>query len=130
MRSVTLCPDENDPEHYPLTDWLLMAPNDETPEMIEARLNEHADRLRQVDDRLNIHARRFDDLGLVVMGSDELKVKGLIERTATIETLLAGLVQWQRDMQLWAKIVVGLLATGALGDWLPYIQAFLKAMGN
>ena len=99
-------------------------------DMTEARLAEHADRLRQMEERQNIHARRFDDLTLVVVGDERIKVKGLIERTQDIETLLADLLQWRRDVMIWGRVALGLLAFGALGEWLPYVQVLLKVIGG
>ena len=107
-----------------------MVVENEMSEATDARLSEHADRLRQMDDRLNIHARRFDDLGLVVMGSKELSVKGLVERTENAEKLLADIVQWRRDMTIYARAGLAILSITGLGTWLPYIQQFLHAIGG
>lgn len=97
---------------------------------MEQRLTEHADRLRQVEERQNIHARRFDDLTLIVVGDEKIKVKGLIERTQNMEALLADLVQWRRDLMIWGRVALGLLAVGALGEWLPYMQVILRLIGG
>lgn len=108
----------------------MMAPNETEMSEADARLSEHADRLRQVDERLNIHARRFDDLGLVVMGSKELSVKGLVERTADNERVLADILQWRRDMTIYARAGLAILSVTGLGTWWPYIQQFLHTIGG
>lgn len=109
----------------------MMAPNEnEMSEATDVRLSEHADRLRQVEERQNIHARRFDDFGLVIMGSKDLAVKGLVERTETIEKILADMVQWRRDIKLYATVIGAMVGVGALGEWLPYIQTFLHVIGG
>lgn len=107
-----------------------MSPNESEMSDADARLSEHADRLRQVDERLNIHARRFDDLGIVVMGSKELKVRGLIERTEDVERLLTDILQWRRDMTIYARAGLAILGITGLGTWLPYIQQFLHLIGG
>jgi hypothetical protein len=106
-----------------------MAPNDDMADA-DVRLSEHADRLRQVEERQNIHARRFDDFGLVIMGSNDLKVKGLMQRADETERVLADIVQWRRDMTIYARAGLAILGITGLGTWLPYIREFVRMIGN
>lgn len=98
------------------------------PDMTEARLNEHADRLKQHDERLNIHATRFDDVTLILKGNKELEIRGLLERTAAIEASLTELLQWRRDIMIYARAGIAILAFTSIGTWLPYIEQFLKLL--
>lgn len=108
----------------------MIPPENDMSEATDARLSEHADRLRQVEERQNIHARRFDDLGLVVMGSKELSVKGLVERADDTERILLDMVQWRRDIMIYARAGLAILGLTGLGTWLPYIQDFLRIAGG
>ena len=109
----------------------MMAPNEhEMSEATDVRLSEHADRLRQIEERQNIYGRRFDDLGLVIMGSKDLKVRGLVERTESIETVLTDIVQWRRDIAIYIKAGLAILTITGLGTWLPYIQQLLHLWGG
>ena len=96
----------------------------------ELRLNEHGDRLKSHDDRLNLHGKRFDEITLILKGDKELDVPGLLGRTAAIELSLRELLQWRRDIMIYAKAGVAILAITGLGTWLPYIEQFLRFLGG
>lgn len=104
--------------------------NDEMSDQTEVRLNEHGDRLKTHDERLNLHASRFDEFALVLKGNKELDVLGLLDRTAAIELAMREMQQWRRDIMIWAKAGVAILAITGLGTWLPYIEQFLKFIGG
>lgn len=104
--------------------------DDEMPDMTEVRLNEHGDRLKHHDERLNMHGKRFDEFTLILKGDKELDVPGLIGRTAAIELSLRELLQWRRDIMIYAKAGVAILAITGLGTWLPYIEQFLRFLGG
>lgn len=104
--------------------------NDDMPDQTEVRINEHGDRLKNHSERLNLHDRRFDEFTLVLKGNKELDVLGLLDRTAAIELSMREMQQWRRDIMIWAKAAVAILAITGLGTWLPYIEQFLKFIGG
>ncbi len=104
-----------------------MTPNDMSNEQ---RLDEHGNRLDRHDERLNIDATRIDGLQLVVMGDKDKRIDGLLDRTGKLEELTAEIQQWRRDIMIYARAGVAILAATSLGTWLPYIQQFLKLLGG
>lgn len=69
------------------------------------------DEMHQLQARIEGHDRHISDLSLVVFGNSTMHVIGLAERLNKIESMLAELVTWQREVKLLLKVGVGLLAT-------------------
>lgn len=105
----------------------MMAPDEMSNEQL---LGEHGKRLNAHDERLNLHGARIDGLQLVVMGDRDKRIDGLLDRTGKLEDLTEEIQQWRRDMMIYAKAGVSLLAVMGLGTWMPYIQAWLGLIGG
>lgn len=96
----------------------------------EVRLDEHGRLINQQGERLNIHAARMDGLMLVVYGDDEKEIKGLLQRTGKLENTITEIQLWRRDIMIYARAVLAILAFTSIGTWLPYIRDFLNLVGG
>lgn len=114
-----------------------MPPNNEQAD----RLEEHGKRLDHVDERLNIHATRFDRVDLVLLGDTRLGVAGLVQNMAEVNKTLHDLLEWRKEVIFYAKmIIVGgrlvlLLMMMILGTmWWPslwpQVQMLIKLVGG
>lgn len=106
------------------------------PEVV-ARFGEHADRLRQHDERFNIYAQHFDKYDLLLLGDDKLNIKGMVESMSEMSEVVRDLAQWRKDMVLYAhavkvggRIILVFLGLIVGGVWWPQLSALIKLLGG
>ncbi|MCC6457257.1 MAG: hypothetical protein IT328_20050 [Caldilineaceae bacterium] len=99
-------------------------------EIIRARVDEHGRLITQQGERLNIQSTRMDGITLVVYGDDEKEIRGLLQRTGKLEGTIAEIQLWRRDIMIYARAVLAILAFTSIGTWLPYIRDFLHLLGG
>ena len=105
------------------------------------RLDQHGNRLNNIDERLNIHAARFDKLDLVLMGDAKLGITGLVQSMDKVTETLHDLVEWRKEMIFYARMMIlgGRLVLGVLIMILgtlwwpqlwPQLQVIIKLLGG
>lgn len=101
------------------------------------RLSTHGERLNRHDKRIDEHEQRLSTFDLSLFGDAKLNIKGLVESMSEMNAALKDLLAWRDQIVIYfraARIAVrlGLILLGviAAGEWLPYIQALLKALGG
>lgn len=105
------------------------------------RLDEHGKRLDSQDERLNIHAARFDKIDLVLQGDSRLKIPGLIQSMDDLHQTLQDFVEWRKELMIYARmanlggrIILILLGLIVGGVWWPSVwpqmQVLIKLLGG
>lgn len=105
------------------------------------KVAEHGRRLDTHDERLNIHATRFERLELVLEGDEKMGVRGLVQHMAEMNNTLKGLVEWRNELVIYARAIkfggrIALVLLGLIvgGVWWPSLwpqaQVFIKFVGG
>lgn len=100
------------------------------PDEIVERIDEHASQLNRHGQRLNQHEMRLDGLNLVVMGDQEKRYAGLLDRISSLEEIVSEIKQWRRDLRVAISVGLALLGFVGAGVWLPILSSIGTILGK
>lgn len=89
------------------------------------RLDEHGNTLDRHGIRLNQHEARIDGLSLVILGDQEKRYIGILDRIGALEEIVTEIKQWRRDLRVAISVGLGLLGFVGAGVWWPILRSIL-----